>query len=140
MSALAIRARPLPTTTAATTAATTTGNEQHLATIAAMRRLSKSLYWMCFCAGAGSRTYGFIEFRGLMDKYIDVMARVEDAHDPHQVDQPAGAASAVTPEDIAYVTAKLRTLFGPMIHSTPAARQAFISGMGLGPIATGKPS
>jgi len=93
--------------------------------IRTLRALNEKFYWMCFVAKVGSEAHAFIEFNGLMSKYVDLLARAaEQGIDPHLINEHSGVALPCEGHDMAYLGEKLRCIFGPVIDSNPEARAA----------------
>lgn len=94
-------------------------------TIAMLRDLNTKFYGLCFHAGVGSRAHAFIEFNGLMSKYIDLLAKAMDQGlDPMTLNDHNGVALPVESHDMEYLGEKLRCIFGPVIDGNPEARAA----------------
>lgn len=95
------------------------------ATIAKLRNLNTQFYWMCFASKVGSEAHAFIEFNGLMSKYIDLLEKAsEEGIDPSHVNEHCGVALPAETHDMQYLGEKLRCIFGPVIDSNPDAKAA----------------
>jgi hypothetical protein len=93
-------------------------------TISRLRELNELFYWACFRAEIGSRAHAFIEFNGLMSKYVDLLERaVAQGVDPVSLNEHCGVAVPVETHDMAYLAEKLRCIFGPFIDGNPEARE-----------------
>jgi len=93
--------------------------------ITTLRQLNEQFYWMCFKAKVGSNAHAFIEFNGLMSKYVDLLANaVKNGIDPHLINEHSGVALPCEDYDMAYLGEKLRCIFGPVIDSNPEAKAA----------------
>lgn len=85
-----------------------------------LRVLNERFYWMCFKAEVGAFAHPFLEFNGLMAKYIDCLERARV--DPHQVSVHGGELFDVKDHDLAYMADKLQCIFAPIIAANPNAR------------------
>jgi hypothetical protein len=93
--------------------------------IQTLRGLNTTFYWLCFHAKVGSNAHAFIEFNGLMSKYIDLMAKaVEAGASLGDLNEHCGVPLPAEDHDMEYLGAKLRCIFGPTIDSNPEAREA----------------
>jgi len=93
--------------------------------IQTLRSLNEQFYWMCFVAKVGSEAHAFIEFNGLMGKYVDLLdAAAKQGIDPKLINEHSGVALPCEGHDMAYLGEKLRCIFGPVIDSNPEARAA----------------
>jgi hypothetical protein len=91
--------------------------------IATLRQLNQQFYWMCFNGKIGATAHSFIEFNGLMGKYIDLLARAaEEGIDLMSLNEHSGVALPIEGHDMAYLGEKLRCIFGPVLDSNPEAR------------------
>jgi hypothetical protein len=103
-------------------------------TIRNLRSLNTHFYGLCFSTGVGTHAHGFIEFNGLMSKYIDLLEEAcRNGFDPHEMTEHSGRPLPAEPHDMEYLAEKLRCMFGPVLDSNPKARAAFIKAMGFGP-------
>lgn len=68
----------------------------------------------------------FIEFCGLMNKYIDVCRKAaEDEVQFPFANEHSRIPLPVEPHDLEYLAEKLRCIFGPIIDSNPEAKALF---------------
>ena len=103
-------------------------------TLAMLRKLCSHFYWLCFYNKVGSTAHAFIEFNGLMSKYVDLLTlAAEKGIDPSDVNEHTGVALPIEEHDMRYLGEKLRCIFGPIIDSNPAARAAFAKALGFKP-------
>ena len=95
-----------------------------------LRALNNQFYWLCFNAKVGSTAHSFIEFNGLMSKYIELLAKaVEQGIDPMQLNEHNGVPLPIEDHDMQYLGEKLRCIFGPVIDNNPAARAALLKAL-----------
>lgn len=95
------------------------------ATISTLRALNQQFYWLCFNAKIGNTVHSFIEFNGLMSKYIDLLAIAkEQGLDLMDINEHNGVALPIEEHDMRYLGEKLRCIFGPLIDHNPTARAA----------------
>lgn len=93
-----------------------------------MRSVASNFYSMA----VHGQCHPFIEFCGLMMKYVDVCVRAaDDGVDFTQASTHSGMALKVHTHDMEYLAEKLDCIFGPILRTNPEARAAFIKGMGL---------
>jgi len=93
-------------------------------TIQTLKKVSNQFYWMCFNSKLGSTAHSFLEFNGLMAKYVELLERAAEAGiEPHMVNEHTGVALPVEEHDMRYLAEKLRCILGPVIDSNPEARQ-----------------
>lgn len=90
-----------------------------------LRKLREDFYWQCFRAGVGSRAHAFIEFAGVMAKYLDLLERAHREHgiDPMVASTHTGEVLPVESHDMRYLGEKLRCIFAPFIDANPGARE-----------------
>jgi hypothetical protein len=94
-------------------------------TIAKLRHLNEQFYWLCFHAKVGSEAHAFLEFNGLMSKYIDLLdGASKQGIDPREINEHCGVALPAETHDMQYLGEKLRCIFGPVIDSNPDAKAA----------------
>lgn len=115
----------LPEATAQLIQSGTPNVENHRETVKILRQLNAEFYSMCFNAGVGSRAHAFIEFNGLMSKYIDLVSMaVEGGMDPQLLNEHNNTPLPVEDHDMEYFGEKLRCMFGPTLDANPAAKAA----------------
>ena len=85
--------------------------------------LVQQFYWACFRANVGSDAHAFIEFNGVMSKYVQLLhgAAKQGVH-ARYVSEHSGAALPCETHDMAYLGEKLRCIFAPFIDANPQAR------------------
>lgn len=99
-------------------------DDDPMATIAVLRGIQNDFYWRCFRSEVGSNAHAFIEFCGLMGKYIDVLQRAaEQGVHPRLVNEHCQVPIRVEMHDMRYLGEKLRCIFGPIIDANPEARE-----------------
>jgi hypothetical protein len=90
-----------------------------------MGRVAENVYWLFFRAGMGSEVHAFIEFCGVLNKYVQICRRCAlDGIDFTQFNTHTGQALPVEVHDMEYLGEKLRCIFGPIIDANPEARAA----------------
>lgn len=97
-----------------------------LTTLAArMDEVARRTYGLFFVAGMGSEVHAFIEFNGLIAKYVEICQRCAAAGiDFRHLNTHTGGALPVEVHDMEYLGEKLACIFGPIIDATPMARAA----------------
>lgn len=87
-----------------------------------MRGVSNSFYFQAIHTGV----HPFIEFCGLMNKYIDVCRNAaEDEIQFPFANEHSGMPLPVETHDLEYLAEKLRCIFGPVIDANPEAKEVF---------------
>lgn len=87
-----------------------------------MRSVVATTYGAFFGANMGGRAHAFIEFNGLISKYVDICERcVEHGIDFRSANVHGGKPLPVEVHDMAYLGEKLACIFGPAIASNPEA-------------------
>ena len=90
-----------------------------------MEKVAEQVYWMFFHAEMGARIDAFIEFCGVLSKYVQICQRcAEEGIDFTQLNTHTGQAMPVEVHDMEYLGEKLQCIFGPIIDANPAARAA----------------
>lgn len=91
-----------------------------------MRQTANAIYPMLMRCNV----HPFIEFNGLMQKYVDVCERAaaKEIQFPF-ANEHSGQQIPVEPHDMLYLAEKLRCIFGPTLDANPEARRAFIQGL-----------
>ena len=95
-------------------------------------RVSKTLgalverfYWTCFHTGIGSKCHAFIEFNGVMSKYIELVRLAEaEGINPQRINQHLPLALRVDNHHLEYLGDKLRCIFAPFIRDNPEGAEA----------------
>ena len=94
--------------------------------IRTLRRINDRFYSMCFWAGVGSDAHAFIEFCGVMSKYIGLLEHAtEQGIHPRFINQHCGTPIRVEAHDVQYLAEKLRCIFAPILDTNPEARALF---------------
>lgn len=101
-------------------------NKVYLAALVArMHGVAESVYWLFFYANMGGEVHAFIEFNGLLSKYVEMCKRCADEGiDFTQLNTHTGQALPVAVHDMEYLGEKLRCIFGPIIDTNPEAKAA----------------
>jgi hypothetical protein len=93
-------------------------------TLQTLKMVCNRFYELCFHSNLGSTAHSFLEFNGLMAKYVELLERAaESGIDPHMVNEHSGVVLPVETHDMRYLAEKLRCIFGPIIDSNPEAKQ-----------------
>lgn len=93
--------------------------------VAAMREVSNRTYDVFFWGNMGAYAHAFIEFNGLLSKYVDICQRAaEQGIDFTDANVHSGIPFPVEEHDMNYLGEKLQCIFGPMINANPRARAA----------------
>lgn len=95
-------------------------------------RVSKTLgalverfYWACFHTGIGSKCHAFLEFNGVMSKYVELVRLAEaEGIDPQHINQHLPLALKVDNHHLEYLGEKLRCIFAPFIRDNPEGAEA----------------
>lgn len=90
-----------------------------------MHACASCVYWFFFKTGMGSKAHAYIEFCGLLNKYVEICSRAACLG----VDFTVANVHSRTPlpvevHDMQYLGEKLQCIFGPMIAANPEARAA----------------
>lgn len=91
-----------------------------------VRKLAESFYWTCFRAGVGTRCHPFIEFNGLMGKYVQLVeeAAAYGLQFPYASDH-SGIELPMKEHDAKYLAEKMRCIFGPYFKANPEMAEVF---------------
>lgn len=104
---------------------------EHKETIQILRKLNNDFYWMCFHAKVGQLAHPFLEFNGLMAKYIDILEK--SGNDPHMTSVHGDLSLPVEEHDVKYLAEKFGCIFAPMFREKPGLLWAFMEELGLKP-------
>lgn len=95
-----------------------------------MNELSKRVYWAFFHAGIGQTCHAFIEFNGVLSKYVDLCRKAHEAGiDFTQANTHNDIPFPCEAHDMAYLGEKLGCIFGPALRANPKAKRAFLEAM-----------
>jgi hypothetical protein len=90
-----------------------------------MEKVAEQVYWMFFHAEMGARVHAFIEFCGVLNKYVQICQRCAgEGIDFTQFNTHTGQAMPVEMHDMEYLGEKLQCIFGPIIDANPEAKAA----------------
>lgn len=90
-----------------------------------MRATAGKVYDLFFWSGMGSKVHAYIEFCGLLSKYVDICQRAAERGIDFTVSSVhTGIPLPVEVHDMHYLGEKLACIFGPMIAANPKAREA----------------
>jgi hypothetical protein len=109
-----------------TTPETMYNAEERAEQIRKMKEAAEKIYWMC----ANTGVHAFIEFNGLIAKFIDVCQRAHEAgFDYNTCNTHTGQPlPMVQPHDVHYMAEKLGCIFGPTLDD-PHIRKAFLKAL-----------
>jgi hypothetical protein len=100
-------------------------NAELTALAARMDAVANRTYGLFFSAGMGSEAHAFLEFNGLIAKYVQICQRcAEQGIDFRHLNTHTGGALPVEVHDMEYFGEKLACIFGPIINANPKARDA----------------
>ena len=100
--------------------------EELVEIVARMRRVASDTYAVFFSAGMGSSAHAFLEFNGLISKYVDICSSCTKAGiDFTALNTHSGQALPIAEPDISYLVEKLDCIFGPAIRANPQTKAAF---------------
>lgn len=98
-----------------------------------MEAVAHDTYWLFFRRGMGSECHAFLEFNGLISKFVGLCRKAhEQGIDFTQANTHTGKPLPLGPEDARYMAEKLECIFGPALRANPKALRAFLQGLGLG--------
>lgn len=101
-----------------------TSKEELLRLVARMRAVSNATYDLFFTTGMGGDVHAFIEFCGVLSKYVDICERcAQQGIDFRHLNTHGNTALPVENHDMEYLGEKLDCIFGPALRSNPAAAQ-----------------
>lgn len=107
-------------------------NEEHREILKRLYELNQQFYGLCFIADVGSRAHSFIEFNGLINKYIDLLVLfAEQGIDPHTANDHNDVDLSIDDHHMRYLGDKLKCIFGPLIRNDPRARAILAKSLGL---------
>ena len=102
--------------------------EELLALTARMRAVSNRTYDLFFSSGMGGDVHAFIEFCGVISKYVDICHQcAENGIDFRLLNTHSGQGLPVEVHDMRYLGEKLDCIFGPAIRANPEARDTLRS-------------
>jgi hypothetical protein len=105
---------------------------QNMAVLEELRTICNTFYRLCFTGGIGTSCHAFLEFTGLMSKYIDVISRAAaEGIAPNEVNQHVGTKIKVHDHDIKYMAEKLSCIFRPIIAANPNAAKIIREELGV---------
>lgn len=96
-----------------------------------MQRVAVDTYWLFFWAGVGTHAHAFIEFCGLLNKYVEVCRKAaEQGVDFTEANTHNEKPLPVHTPDLVYLAEKLDCIFGPLLRANPEARRVFFEKLG----------
>lgn len=97
-------------------------------TVADMESFSNRMYWTMFHEHWGTDCHAFLEFNGLMSKFVQLCARAADKGiDFRHANKHSGEVIPMEDLDAAYLGEKFDCIFGPSLRANPKAMKAFLS-------------
>lgn len=100
--------------------------EDLVAIVARMHGVVEETYWTFFRSGMGSHCHAFLEFNGVISKYVDICRKAADQGiDFTQANIHSHTPLPVEGHDMEYLAEKLGCILGPLINANPEARKAF---------------
>lgn len=101
--------------------------KRRAAIIQDMKMLASATYNMFFKENMASKCHAFMEFNGLLSKYIELCQAANDAGiDFTTANKHNALALPVAPHDMEYLAEKLACMFGPTLRANPEAKDAFL--------------
>ncbi len=100
--------------------------EELLAIAKEMDGLVSKFYWACFRAGMGTKCHPFLEFNGIMSKYVNLCT--DAAHAGFAFPAASVHSSVALPmkqHDVAYFAEKFSCIFGPFFVAHPEMADYF---------------
>ena len=92
-----------------------------------MKKLRENCYWMFFHQGMGQKAHAFLEFNGLISKYVDLCVRAhEQGVDFTNANTHNGKALPMEGHDADYLAEKFDCIFGPALRANPEAAAIFL--------------
>jgi len=96
-----------------------------------MHRLAEETYWRFFRAEVGSNCHAFLEFNGLLGKYVELCSRAAkkglDFRSWNEHNDNAGMKDVLEEHDVRYLAQKLRCIFGPVFDARPDLAQVLVA-------------
>lgn len=95
-------------------------------TVALMRQLCRDFYWSCFRTEMGSRCHPFLEFNGIMSKYVDLCRNAaEQGFAFPAASVHSGVEFPMASHDVDYFAEKFSCIFGPFFAAHPELADRF---------------
>jgi hypothetical protein len=96
-----------------------------------MSEVASETYYLFFRAGIGTHAHAFIEFCGVLNKYVDLCRKAaEEGVDFTTANVHTGKSIPVEAHDMRYLAEKMKCIFGPMLAANTEARRAFFEELG----------
>lgn len=94
--------------------------------IGKLRTLTGTFYWMCFRADIGTECHPFMEFNGLLSKYVQLCANAAEAGLPFPIASVhTGLPLPMAAHDVEYLAEKFACIFGPYFQAHPKLSKLF---------------
>jgi hypothetical protein len=88
--------------------------------------VAEETYWCFFRAGMGAHCHAFLEFNGVLSKYVQICGlAAEEGIDFTHANVHSNTPLPVEAHDVEYLAEKLGCILGPLINANPEARKAF---------------
>lgn len=95
-----------------------------------MRSVADATYDLFFRTGMGAECHAFLEFNGLLQKYVRICERAaEDGVDFRAANVHTGRPLSVEEHDLAYLAEKFVCIFGPIINASSKAKRIFLEAL-----------
>lgn len=92
-----------------------------------MRSAREEVYWLFFHRGFGTKIHAFLEFNGLLGKYVDMCERAHaQGVDFTDCNKHSGNVLPMEEHDAVYLGEKFDCIFGPSLRANPAVLRAFL--------------
>lgn len=91
-----------------------------------MRSITDRLYWTMFWGSIGGRAHAFIEFCGVMNKYVDICERASSQGIQFPFyNEHSKKPLPVEDHDVNYLAEKFACIFGPVFKNNPRLAKMF---------------
>jgi hypothetical protein len=101
--------------------------KRRAAIIQDMKMLASATYNMFFKENMAGKCHAFMEFNGLLSKYIELCQAANEAGiDFTTANKHHAQALPVAEHDMEYLAEKIECMFGPTLRANPKARAAFL--------------
>lgn len=95
-----------------------------------MQDVADSVYAMFFHTGMGAQAHAFLEFNGLLQKYVGICrSAAQVGIDFRHLNRHTGKALPIADHDVTYLVEKLDCIFGEALRSNERFKQIFMEGL-----------
>lgn len=92
-----------------------------------MRGVSQRVYGLFFASNMGAECHAFLEFNGLLSKYVDICeAAINEGVDFRTASIHGGTGLPLAGHDVEYLAEKFTCIFGPAFRAQPALWGTFV--------------